>query len=69
MVVGQGMYLLHVYVPMPPPRGDTFGFESWNGAGATHRSQLAGAAQEGAAHRPGDADEGSTNIAAGGTSR
>ena len=67
--MGQGMYLLHVYVPMPPPRGDTFGFESWNGAGATHRSQLAGAAQEGAAHRPGDADEGSTNIAAGGTSR
>ena len=27
VVVAQGCYLLHVYVPMPPPRGDTFGFE------------------------------------------
>ena len=69
VVVAQGCYLLHVYVPMPPPRGDTFGFERWNGAGAAHRSQPAGGEPAGAAHRPGDAQEGSASIAAGAARR
>ena len=51
IVVAQGTYLLHAYVPMPPPQGDTFGLERWGG-GEHQRSPDTTAEP---AHRPGGA--------------
>ena len=50
MVVAQGTYLLHVYVPLPPPRGDTFGLERWRDAHQGSQAQ-----DSAPAHRPGSA--------------
>lgn len=61
-MVAQGVYLLHAYVPMPPPRGDTFGLESWQDAGAVHQpKQSAGSTP---ARRQGDSNEAGSPVRA-----
>ena len=37
--MAQSMYCLSVYVPMPPPAGDTFGLERWQGTAAAHQQR------------------------------
>lgn len=68
-MVAQSMYLLHVYVPMPPPRGDTFGLERWHGvasAAATAAHHSSHSSETPRAYRPGtSADSVSAPSAAG----
>lgn len=56
--MAQSMYCLSVYVPMPPPAGDTFGLECWQGAAAAHqRSQ---SPSDEPAHRPASSNDASS---------
>ena len=67
VVVAQSMYCLSVYVPMPPPPGDTFGLERWQGAAAPH--QRGQPSSDEPAHRPASSAETGSAPAAAGTTR
>jgi hypothetical protein len=67
VVVAQSMYCLSVYVPMPPPAGDTFGLERWQGAAAAHQQRQAPSDEP--AHRPASSNDASSASGAAATTR